>query len=441
MDTPDIVELSVVLIGIALIYFRPKFFLFVNLTVAALIGVIMFIFSQRAGNVTPVSGTALVDGRHEMRAAIYQLGAGEHDVLVSPNVPIPTSHNDREVLVRVSDAGLNPSNFKLNKAWLPFLRHFIAPVVGYDVAGVVVSAGKHSECSKLIPGTRVFGISGGGAMAEFAVVTCSTLTVTPAGLSDKEAAGITVTALTSLMAMHRGNVGPGSRVVVVGASGGCGIYGVKLAKAIGAHVTGICSTRNVDFVRGLGADDIVDYLSDDAMAALRAKPAGTFDAVYDTVTSFAPEDPNYEPVVGPLLAPGGKGRYEAINGVPADWLRAMADQALDVLTGGRTRGLLQRPGYDLFLLVPTQPLFDELVGYFHAGKLDGATAVDSEFPLTTDGLNGGFARIKSRRAVGKIIIHIADNNNKAAGPAGGAASDGAAAATAPAGGAGGEREL
>ena len=154
-------------------------------------------------------------------------------------------------------------------------------------------------------------------------------------------------ALTSQEAWDRTNLKKGDSALVIGASGGCGTFGVTLAKALGATVTGICSTKNVKLVYELGADAVVDYRKTLEMDKLKAG-GKQFDVIYDTVTSFAPEDPDYEPDMRPLLKQGG--RYVAINGSPLDWILGIWEKILFKKYFGMK---IQREHYDLFLLTPT----------------------------------------------------------------------------------------
>jgi NADPH:quinone reductase-like Zn-dependent oxidoreductase len=156
----------------------------------------------------------------------------------------------------------------------------------------------------------------------------------------------------------------------------------------------------VDFVGSLGADRVVDYTSTASMRALVAE-GQQFDIIYDTVTSFAPEDPDYEPSMRPLLKEGG--RYIAINGQPADWVRGVLDMVVTPLVG--RAGLMQRKGYTLFLLNPATEMLDTVAGYFDGGLLREAT-IDSTFHLNQDEVYAAFDRIKGRRSVGKIVITI-----------------------------------
>jgi NADPH:quinone reductase-like Zn-dependent oxidoreductase len=259
-------------IGLILLYAtscRPRTVAFVALAFAATSGFVMTqVFSYKGAEIV---------GKPTMRAAIF---APEDDHgLVLDNVPIP-DHTSSQVLVKVSFASLNPSNYKIIPARIPVLRHLRKFIVGYDLSGTVVSAGSDSSCAGIKVGDEVFGFAPMGSIAEFAAVSCNHVMDKPKKLTLAQAAGLPVAALTSLEAFQRSDLKPGDSVLIIGASGGCGSFAVQIAKAMGAaSITGICSTRNVDFVRSLLPGDkhaglkVVDYRSEEQMAALQAKGA------------------------------------------------------------------------------------------------------------------------------------------------------------------------
>jgi NADPH:quinone reductase-like Zn-dependent oxidoreductase len=169
-----------------------------------------------------------------------------------------------EVLVEVEAAGVDRGTWHLMSG-LPYLvrlagygisrpRH---PVPGLDVAGRVVAVGR--DVTRFEVGDEVFGIAR-GAFAEYAAAEEDKLARKPDGVTCEEAAVAAVSGITALQALTEvGNVQPGQRVLIVGASGGVGSYAVQLAKALGAHVTGVAGTPNLDLVRGIGADAVIDH--------------------------------------------------------------------------------------------------------------------------------------------------------------------------------------
>ena len=188
---------------------------------------------------------------------------GAADVLELRDVAVPRIGDD-EVLVRVRAAGLDRGAWHI-MAGLPYLirvagyglRRPKAAVLGSEVAGVVEAVG--AEVSGLRPGEAVFGTCR-GSFAEYAVARPDRLARMPANVSFEQAAAAPVSAVTALQAVRdRGRVQAGQRVLVVGASGGVGTFAVQIAKARGAHVTGVCSTPKVDLVRAIGADHVIDY--------------------------------------------------------------------------------------------------------------------------------------------------------------------------------------
>ncbi len=182
------------------------------------------------------------------------------------DVPSPTVGDD-QVLVRVRASSVNPIEW-YDVLAPPFVRVFSGQLrrpkdarLGTDFAGVVESVGK--DVSGFAPGDEVFGTAT-GAWAEYAVATASRIAHQPASVSFDDAAALPIAALTALQALRdHGKVEPGQRVLVNGASGGVGTYAVQIAKALGADVTAVCSTANVDQATALGADRVIDYTKED----------------------------------------------------------------------------------------------------------------------------------------------------------------------------------
>jgi NADPH:quinone reductase-like Zn-dependent oxidoreductase len=194
--------------------------------------------------------------------AIVQDRYGSADVLELGDVEQPVI-GAREVLVRVRAAGVDRGVWHLMTG-LPYLGRLAFglraprnPVLGMDVAGVVEAVG--DAVTALRPGDEVFGTCN-GAFAEYAAVREDRCASKPAGATFEQAAALPTSAVTALQALrNQGRLQSGQRVLVIGAGGGVGSYAVQMAKAFGAHVTGVCSTAKVELVRSIGAAEVVDY--------------------------------------------------------------------------------------------------------------------------------------------------------------------------------------
>jgi len=198
--------------------------------------------------------------------AIVQDGYGSADVLQLREIDKPVIADDR-VLLRVRAASVNAVDWHTVHGALlirligKLLRQATSPVRGVDVAGEVEAVGKN--VTRLRPGDEVFGIAR-GTFAEYATGTEDRLLAKPPGLSFAQAATIGVAGATALQGLRdKGQLKPGQRVLIYGAGGGVGTFAVQIAKALGAHVTAVTGTRNVDVIRSLGPDEVVDYTQED----------------------------------------------------------------------------------------------------------------------------------------------------------------------------------
>jgi len=199
--------------------------------------------------------------------AIFRDTYGSSDVLELRDIDIPEIADD-EVLVRVHAAGVGRDVWHVMTG-LPYpirlagygFRAPKNPVIGSDMAGVVESVGKNVR--RFLPRDEVFGI-GKGSYAEYVCAGEDKLAHKPANLTFEQAAVIAIMGSTALQALRdHGKVRPGQEVLIIGASGGVGTYAVQIAKAFGAHVTGVCSTKKVEMVRSIGADHVIDYTQED----------------------------------------------------------------------------------------------------------------------------------------------------------------------------------
>lgn len=305
---------------------------------------------------------------------------GTADVLQKLDMPQPTLAPD-QVLVRVAAAGVNPSDPLFRSGALKlFIRVQLPFIPGLDIAGTVAEVG--AEVKRFRPGDRVYAMlpnSKMGGYAEYAAVDEKSLAPIPAGVSFTDAAAVPCAALTSLQALRdEAEVKPGTRVLVNGASGGVGSFAVQIAKAMGAHVTAVTSSRNIEFAKQLGADEAFDYTSGDI-----TKGAMRFDVVFDAVglVPFARWKN--------ILRPGGVGvTVNLILGSPIAKLRAR-------LTGGgkRWKSLLVKPiGADL----------EQLNTWLASGAV--RPMIEQCYPL--DQAREAHRQIETKRTRGKLVLTV-----------------------------------
>lgn len=231
----------------------------------ALVAIVFFAYWV-SDNVCDYGETTL---RDPARAIVYcEYGTADVLRLVEIEKPIPA---DDEILVRVRAAAINPLEWHYMRG-TPYVMRLDTGLrkpgitrLGVDFAGTVEAVGR--KVTRLEPGDHVFG-GRTGALAEYVTVREDRSVVPkPAAVTFEQAASVPIAALTALQALRdAGGVRPGQAVLVNGASGGVGTFAVQLAKSFGAHVTGVCSTRNLELVRSLGADRVIDYTREDFAA-------------------------------------------------------------------------------------------------------------------------------------------------------------------------------
>lgn len=199
--------------------------------------------------------------------AIVQDTYGPADVLELREIERPEV-GENDVLVRVRAAGSGPDVWHIMtgqpymaRAALGFRRPKVR-VRGWDVAGTVEAVG--ASVTDFRPGDEVMGVAEGGSFAEYAVTSPDKLVPKPANLSFEQAAALPISGVTALQALRdKAHVQPGQTVLVIGAGGGVGTLAVQVAKAFGAHATGVASSSKLDLVRSIGADDVIDYTRED----------------------------------------------------------------------------------------------------------------------------------------------------------------------------------
>lgn len=266
-----------------------------------------------------------------MKAVVYT-EYGSADVLKLKEVPKPTPRED-EVLIRVHAATVTtgdvnmrgftfvPPGFGFLPRLMFGLRRPKKNILGVELAGVIESIGRNVSLFK--PGDQVYGINSSdvGAYAEYVCWSEKrALAIKPSTITYEEAAAVPFGASTALYFLRDlAKVQPGQKVLINGASGGVGVYAVQLAKYYGAEVTGVCSTVNIDLVRSLGADKVIDYTTEDFR-----RYAEKYDIIFDTVvgkTSFSTYENSLKP----------KGLYLAVAG----GLQEMGQMIWTSIRGGR----------------------------------------------------------------------------------------------------------
>jgi NADPH:quinone reductase-like Zn-dependent oxidoreductase len=311
--------------------------------------------------------------------AIVQDAYGPPEVLRLEEVERPVVH-DGAVLLRVHAAGVNPLDWHFMRG-TPYLARMAmgrskpkVRVRGVDVAGRVEAVGKGVK--SLRPGEDVFGLCD-GSFAEYATALEDHLIGKPASMTYEQAAAVPVAALTALQGLRAGSVHSGQRVLINGASGGIGMFAVQIAKSYGAEVTGVCSSRNVDLVRSIGADHVIDYTREDF-----TKAGPSYDVILDNAGNHSLSD------LRGALAAGGTLVYN--NGASMRRI-AMAQ-------------LLWRLGQNVRMF-STQRNHDDLAAIgrlIESGKL--RSVIDRTYPLAQTA--AAIAYVEAGHARGKVVVTV-----------------------------------
>lgn len=322
--------------------------------------------------------------------AIVQDTYGSPDVLELRDIDKPAV-GDHDVLVRVHAAGVDPGVWHLMTG-LPYLVRIMgyglrapkARVRGMDVAGRVETVG--TKVTEFQQGDEVFGTCN-GSFAEYACAEEDKFAPKPANLSSEHAAAVPVSGSTALQGLRdAGKVQPGQKVLIIGAAGGVGTFAVQLAKAFGAEVTGVCSTRKVDLVRSIGADNVIDYTRDDFADGVQL-----YDLILDAAgnrslshlrRALAPQ--------GTLVIIGGEGGGR--------WF------------GGFDRQILRAPMLSLFVRQKLRPLvsmvrkedLQVLRELIEAGKV--TPVIDRTYPLAE--VPEAIRYLGEGHAQGKVVITV-----------------------------------
>jgi NADPH:quinone reductase-like Zn-dependent oxidoreductase len=337
-------------------------------------------------------GARLAPGRSPAAAptmrAVVQHCYGPPSVLQSSEVELPLPARG-EVLVRVGAASVHPGDYFVMTGE-PYLVRLVFGlrrprhgIPGRDLAGVVAAVGQ--DVTGLGPGDEVFGWSTGGTLAEYACVPQEQLVPVPANLSAMEAATVPTSAVTALQALRDvAKVRPGQTVLITGASGGVGSFAVQLAKAFGAEVTGVCSTQNLDLVRSLGADHVVDYTNTDF-----TRTGQQYDVVLDNVEA--------QPLADVRRALTRTGTLIPNSGRGGRWLGPLGRIVMARLLSGFTRQRL-RP----FTSVGKRQDLLTLADLLTTGRI--TPVIDRSYPL--DEAADALRHVAAGHTRGKVVITI-----------------------------------
>ena len=320
-----------------------------------------------------------------MKAIILD-GYGSPDVLHLKEVEKPVPVEDR-VLVKVHAASANPLDWHHMRG-TPFLVRMGGGVfkpkdrrLGADVAGVVEALG--SSATQFKVGDEVFGICTGG-FAEYTATREKNQFQKPANTSFEQAAAVPVAATTALQGLRDyGHIQAGQKVLVNGASGGVGTFAVQIAKSYGAEVTGVCSTRNLDLVRSIGADNVVDYTKEDF-----TNSGQLYDLIYDAVGNHSVSD--YKRA----LKPQGACVVAGFSGLSRLFQHAVLGPARSK-SGGKRVGLMG-------IAKVNQSDLNFLKGLIEAGKV--VPVIDRRYPLSDTA--EAIRYIEQGHARGKVIVDV-----------------------------------
>jgi len=256
-----------------------------------------------------------------MKAIVYHR-YGSPDVLSYEEMAKPAPA-ENEVLIRVRAAAVNPYDWYFMRGE-PYAVRIMArglrkpkdPRLGADVAGEIEAVGRSIRQFK--PGDAVFG-SCKGAFAEYTCASESKLAIKPDNVTFEQAASVPIAAFTALQGLRdKGKIQPGQKVLINGAAGGVGTFAVQIAKSLGAEVTGVCSTRNVEMVRSIGADQVVDYTQEDF-----TKSARRYDVILDCVGNHSFSE--CRRVLNP------RGIYVGAGGTSDNWMIGPLTSAIKAL--------------------------------------------------------------------------------------------------------------
>jgi NADPH:quinone reductase-like Zn-dependent oxidoreductase len=315
---------------------------------------------------------------------------GSPDVLQLQEVEKPAPQDD-EVLIRIYAASINARDWRFMRAKPFFVRlmpgGFLQPknkILGADLAGRVEAVGRNVRQFK--PGDEVFGYlpsaTGRGTFAEYVCANENAITLKPADLTFEQAAAVPLAAMTALQGLRdNGNIQPGQKVLINGASGGVGTFAVQIAKAFGAEVTAVCSTRNLEMVRSLGADRVIDY---------KVEGFNQNGQQYDLILAVN----GYHPISAYLRALKPEGTYVVAGGSMLQLFQAASNGKRISKTGGQKIVVLS--------LVQSQKDLNFIKELLESGKI--MPVIDGCYPLNKTA--EAFRYYEKEHPRGKVVISM-----------------------------------
>jgi NADPH:quinone reductase-like Zn-dependent oxidoreductase len=319
-----------------------------------------------------------------MKAIAYH-EYGSPDVLKFEEVEKPVP-KDGEVLIKVRAASINPiDRLFRGRPYLVRIKIGLSKPkdtrLGRDVAGEVEAVGRNVTQFK--PGDEVFGTCS-GAYAEYACASESAIVMKPDNMTFEQAASVPIAALTALQGLRdKGQLQPGQKVLINGAAGGVGTFAVQIAKSFGADVTGVCSTGNVDMVRSIGADQVIDYTREDF-----TKGAQRYDLIFDCISNHSLA------ACRRVLNPNGK--FVIVGGKK---VRTLLSRALTGLVWSR----FVSQTFVMFIARLRKDDLTILSDLMQTGKV--TPVIDRTYPLSE--APGAFRHLEEGHARGKVVITFA----------------------------------
>jgi NADPH:quinone reductase-like Zn-dependent oxidoreductase len=318
--------------------------------------------------------------------AIVQNSYGSPDAFELKEVDKPVV-KDKDVLVRVHAAALHAGDYFIMRG-VPYLVRMVTGwpkpknhIPGYDVAGHVEAVGK--SVARFRPGDEVFGECN-RACAEYVCAGEDEFALKPANLTFEQAAAVPVSAITALHGLRdAGKVQPGQKVLINGAAGGVGTYAVQIARSFGAEVTGVCSTRNVDLVRSIGADHVIDYTQEDF-----TQSGSRYDLILDNVGNHSFSDYRRALTSRGTLIPN------------------TGHAGMGYVVKAFVLSLFMRQQGRPYLAIPKNEDLVVLSEFIEAGKV--TPVIDRTYPLSET--SEAFRYLNKGHARGKVVITVEHNN-------------------------------